>query len=63
MTRPISIRLPTEDRQALAELALVEYREVSDQAAYLIAEGLRHRGMLPDLKTAADHQSASAVTA
>lgn len=64
MTRPISVRLPVENRQILAELAIREYRDPGDQAAYLIAEGLRRRGLLPDLTaTAASPQLASAVTA
>ncbi len=47
MVRPLSIQLPDEDRQALAELALRQYRDPSDQAAYLIAEGLKRAGALP----------------
>jgi hypothetical protein len=63
MMRPISVRLPTEDRQALAELALREYRDPSDLAAFLIVEGLRRMGALPELKTATSRQLANAVTA
>lgn len=64
MSRPISVRLLTEDRQALAELALREYRDPSDLAAYLIADGLRRLGMRPELKTATDHpRQADLVTA
>ena len=52
MARPISVKLERqEERQALAELALREYREPSDQAAYLIVQGLRQAGVLRD-----DHQ-------
>jgi len=52
MDRPIPLRLPIEERQALAMLAVLEYRDVNDQAAYLIAEGLRRRGLLSGVKTA-----------
>ena len=44
MERPIPLRLPIEERQALATLAVLEYRDVNDQAVALIAEGLRRRG-------------------
>ncbi len=47
MARPISVKLERqEERRALAELALREYREPADQAAYLIVEGLRRAGVL-----------------
>lgn len=36
----------------MALLAVLEYRTVNDQATYLIAEGLRRRGMLSGLKSA-----------
>lgn len=52
MQRPIPLRLPIEERQALATLAVLEYRDVNDQAVALIAEGLRRRGLLTDLKSA-----------
>lgn len=51
MSRPLSIRLQDRDRQALAELALREYRDPSDQAAYIIAKALRAEGALPETKT------------
>jgi hypothetical protein len=52
MARPITVKLERqEERRALAELALREYREPADQAAYLIVEGLRRAGVLRD-----DHQ-------
>ena len=48
MARPISVKLERqEERTALAELALREYREPADQAAYLIIQGLRRAGVLP----------------
>jgi hypothetical protein len=63
MERAIPLRLPTEERQALATLAVLEYRDVNDQATYLIVEGLRRRGLLPTLKTAPTPESASAAPA
>ena len=49
MARPLSIKLERqEERQALAEMALREYREPVDQAAYLIVQGLRQAGFLTD---------------
>lgn len=49
MARPICVKLERiEERRALAELALREYREPADQAAYLIVEGLRRAGLLPN---------------
>lgn len=49
MARPITVRLERhEERRALAELALREYREPADQAAWLIVEGLRRAGVLTD---------------
>jgi hypothetical protein len=57
MARPISVKLERqEERQALAELALREYREPADQAAYLIVDGLRRAGVLRD-----DRQPAEAT--
>jgi hypothetical protein len=47
MARPISVKLERhEERRALAELALREYRAPADQAAYLIVDGLRRAGVL-----------------
>jgi hypothetical protein len=47
MARPIRVKLECqEERQALAELALREYREPADQAAWLIVQGLRQAGVL-----------------
>lgn len=48
------IQVPVTDpmRRALVNLAEREYRDPRDQAAILIAEGLRRVGALPDLKTA-----------
>ena len=48
MARPLTIRnLLDEHRHALGELAIREYREPDDQAAYLIVDGLRRAGVLP----------------
>ena len=48
MGRPLTIRnLLDEHRRALGELAVREYREPDDQAAYLIVDGLRRAGVLP----------------
>ncbi len=48
MARPLTIRnLLDEHRRALGELAIREYREPDDQAAYLIVDGLRRAGVLP----------------
>jgi hypothetical protein len=52
-----------EARRALVNLAGREMRDPRDQAAYLILEGLRRVGALPELKTAAGRQPASAVMA
>jgi len=54
MARSPSIidRLPDAGRQALVELAIREYRDAADQAAYLIVEGLRQRGVLTDDRSA-----------
>ena len=47
MARPLTIRnLLDEHRRALGELAIREYREPDDQAAYLIVDGLRRAGVL-----------------
>jgi hypothetical protein len=49
------IYVPVSDpvaRRALVNLAEREMRDPRDQAAYLIVEGLRAAGALPDLKTA-----------
>jgi len=49
MARPLTIRnLLDEHRQALGKLAIREYREPGDQAAYLIVDGLRRAGALAD---------------
>lgn len=59
MARPISVRLErVEERRALAELALREYREPADQAAWLIVEGLRRARVLTD-QPPADEAAAS----
>ena len=48
MGRPLTIRnLLDEHRRALVELAVREYGEPDDQAAYLIVDGLRRAGVLP----------------
>jgi len=47
MARNLTIRnLSDEHRRALGELAIREYREADDQAAYLIVDGLRRAGVL-----------------
>jgi hypothetical protein len=43
---PMYIRLASEEVAALAKLADVERRSHRDQAALLIIEGLRERGLL-----------------
>ena len=49
MARPLTIRnLLDEHRHALGELAVREYREPDDQAAYLIVDGLRRAGILTE---------------
>jgi hypothetical protein len=48
------IQIPIYDdrvRRALVNLAEREMRDPRDQAAYLILEGLRQRGLLPDRDT------------
>ncbi len=58
MARPLTIRnLLDEHRHALGELAIREYREPDDQAAYLIVEGLERAGVLP--LTITDYQEVS----
>ena len=47
MQRPISVDLPTETRQALAEMALREDRDLESQAVRFIREGLIGAGLLP----------------
>lgn len=48
MARPLTIRNLLDDhRHALGELAIREYHEPDDQAAYLIVDGLRRAGVLP----------------
>jgi hypothetical protein len=49
MAAPQTIRvaLPPEVAAALRTLARREYRDPHGQAAYLLAEGLRRRGVLP----------------
>ena len=55
MARTIKVALEAEEeRRALAELALREYRSPSDQAAYLVIEGLRRAGVLRERD--ADHR-------
>ncbi len=58
MARPLTIRnLLDEHRHALGELAIREYREPDDQAAYLIVDGLRRAGILKDDRSAAPTDS------
>ncbi len=54
MARPLTIRNLLDDhRHALGELAIREYREPDDQAAYLIVDGLRRAGILTEERSAA----------
>ena len=48
----ISVTLPHEEHQALCDLALREWREVPDQAAYLIVDGLRRHAHTGELRAA-----------
>jgi hypothetical protein len=48
--RRLSIVLPEEEHQALCDLALREWREPREQAGYLITEGLKRDGALPEEK-------------
>jgi hypothetical protein len=61
--RAIYVPLSSPLRRALVNLAESEYRDPRDQAAYLILEGLRQRGALPESTTAAGRQPANAVLA
>lgn len=58
------ISVPIHDdqaRRALVNLAEREMRDPRDQAAYLILEGLRAAGALPEQNHAAGRQPAEAV--
>ncbi len=44
----VSVLLTRHELDALGRLATVERRPPRDQAGYLIAEGLRQRGLLPN---------------
>jgi hypothetical protein len=60
------IYVPVSDpvaRRALVNLAERELRDPRDQAAVLVLEGLRQRGLLPDQNHAAGRQPAEAVPA
>ena len=62
--RRISVPIHDEQtRRALVNLAEREMRDPRDQAAYFILQGLRAAGALPNTKTAAGVESASAVPA
>jgi hypothetical protein len=61
--RAVYVPLQADVKDALLTLAEREARDPRRQAARLVQEGLIRAGVLPELKTAADHQSASAVTA
>ena len=50
MTRIGRILLPDPAHEALIDLAVREYRDPKDQAAVLVLEGLRRRGLVPDLE-------------
>jgi len=49
----IGVVLPEPAREALVDLAEREYRDPRDQAAVLVLEGLRRRGLVPDLQAPA----------
>ena len=51
MALRIGVVLPEPAREALVDLAEREYRDPRDQAAVLVLEGLRRRGLVPDLAT------------
>jgi len=59
----ISVTLPHEEHQALCDLALREWREVPDQAAYLIVDGLRRHAHVGDLPAARASRSPSPLEA
>jgi hypothetical protein len=59
----IFVPLLDEHREALVDLADREWRRPVDQAAKILIEGLQREGALPDLKTAAGVEPASAVGA
>jgi hypothetical protein len=44
----VSVLLTRQEIDALGRLALVERRRPSDQAAFLIGEILKHKGLLSD---------------
>jgi hypothetical protein len=48
----IPVVLTRQEIDALGQLAAIERRPPRNQAAFLIAEGLRHRGLLPDAEPA-----------
>jgi len=48
----IGVILPEPAREALVDLAEREYRDPRDQAAVLVLEGLRRRGLVPPLDAA-----------
>jgi hypothetical protein len=50
--RAIYVPVTEPMRRALVNLAEREFRDPRDQAAYLITEGLRAAGALPESKTA-----------
>jgi hypothetical protein len=47
MAHAMYIRLTAEEAEALHRLALAERRSMRDQAALVLAEALRLRGLLP----------------
>jgi hypothetical protein len=58
MARPFKVDLATEaERKALGEMAIREYRDPDDQAAFLVREGLRQAGYLERLLESAPHPS------
>ena len=62
MSRSLYVPLPTDAREALIDLAIREYRDPREQAAYFVVEGLKRAGVLPAEQT--DHRAdQTAVTA
>lgn len=48
MSRGVYVPLPEPAREALTDLALREWRRPSEQAAVLVIEALRRRGVLEE---------------
>jgi hypothetical protein len=59
MTR-INVPLPGEALSALADLSAREWRDPRDQAAVIIIEGLRRRGLITEDRTGDDPNTQAA---